>query len=518
MLMSQALVFFLEKWQNGFLEEISVDLMRQKLPIMLVQGALHILLSRAPDGSIGKKASREETSYAVIALAHILAVPFIGTSPLREPILDTISRARAFLERPDDSGLKAPTLKSHDYLWVGKITFAADSLNRAYILGALNVPVPAIPVLGPAIDRLAEIPFHRLQELSKFYAKTPLFSTVPEWQLQGSVMEAFLFLPQLRQIKCDVFDRRGLPEEAYLELIPFSWVAIDHMDQTFASPETLFDMMHLSLLIYHLDEYVESVIEGTYSNHLEGVTKVVRRIFSEPELPNGLHHPEQAQGPLSEVYDKLSRFVSLILQHPHLMHSSKHDSLALRMELETYLLAQLQQCKDNKRLRSQLSPRLFEAPPTSYVKWCRGVAAEHVCGPCSFAFFTCLVSKNLKNGQDVFPSAPMKYVAESCCSHLAALCRIENDIGSLSRDLNERNLNSVNFPEFVPSQATDAELKYSLSKVADFERRRFETAMEHLQELCRSGRERVFQLFLLYSNTVRFYGQLHMLKDLSRAL
>ena len=75
-------------------------------------------------------------------------------------------------------------------------------------------------------------------------------------------------------------------------------------------------------------------------------------------------------------------------------------------------------------------------------------------------------------GEDLFPTAEEKYYSAALNRHLSSLCRLENDYGSIARDLAEHNLNIVHFPEFhhpagIPD---DGSRREQLLRIADYER------------------------------------------------
>jgi hypothetical protein len=51
-------------------------------------------------------------------------------------------------------------------------------------------------------------------------------------------------------------------------------------------------------------------------------------------------------------------------------------------------------------------------------------------------------------GVESFLTAQSKYLAAAACQHLATICRMYNDYGSVARDEAECNLNSIDFAEF----------------------------------------------------------------------
>ena len=68
---------------------------------------------------------------------------------------------------------------------------------------------------------------------------------------------------------------------------------------------------------------------------------------------------------------------------------------------------------------------------------------------------------------------------------LAAVWRIENDIGGISRDRVDCTVNSVNFPEFAnhKPRRSDEELHRELVVLAGHERRRWKDDMAKLMQV-----------------------------------
>ncbi|MCJ1377536.1 hypothetical protein MMC17_000631 [Xylographa soralifera] len=58
---------------------------------------------------------------------------------------------------------------------------------------------------------------------------------------------------------------------------------------------------------------------------------------------------------------------------------------------------------------------------------------------------------------DCFPSITQKLTAYNINMHIGAYSRVYNDYGSITRDREERNLNSKNFPEFFADETVDAD-------------------------------------------------------------
>lgn len=670
MLISQGFLRLLDLCAGGAFQDVRSELLTYKLPIMLFQICTRILGNQAEDGSFGTRSSREETAYAIIALSNLISLPFILKSPIISEAYTAISKGRQFLR--NDGGLGAPYIVSKDYLWVEKVTYASNYLQNAYILAAFQANIPAYD-FGNVLDKWIVLPFEKVKGFSKFYSQLPLFKRMPNWQIQASLIEGYLFLPQLAKVKLSVFDRKGLNEDKYFEYIPFSWIGPNNVSGTFTGPGLLYDLMVIALLNYQVDEYIEAVVGVEFKDDLDGVLAVVEAIFAQEcisredfddnalqQLTKSLETPELLEktlkspvgngfqattgdlgmlpsptpspikrrpdsgvpqssaasiapsiksdflasarasraassppsimspsakdsrdtrlgspGPLSveipsiaeqslispaisetsnydsdhgnddavspctspsigglsveeaqslslgipthllPVYEKLSYFVSTILNHPHIQNASQYDKDYLSQELHAYLRTQVGQGVNNESLRSQKDRRTLRSPPSNYLKWARGSGGEHVSCYYAFAFLVCLLSHRL-GGEECFANEEQKYLAHAACMHLAAMCRMYNDLGSVPRDRDEGNLNSINFPEFrAYSGRTDKDMKSSLLRIAEFERRCFESCMEGLEEQCAKDRKRVAQVVKMFSMTTDYYGQLYVLRDMT---
>jgi len=97
------------------------------------------------------------------------------------------------------------------------------------------------------------------------------------------------------------------------------------------------------------------------------------------------------------------------------------------------------------------------------------------------------------------------------------MCRQYNDYGSLQRDRDDKNLNSVNFPEFLQNveNGKDRTLKAELFRIATYERKGLNLAMERLRELCGSrNAERLAEAVQLFIDVTDVYGQIYVLRDI----
>jgi hypothetical protein len=143
-------------------------------------------------------------------------------------------------------------------------------------------------------------------------------------------------------------------------------------------------------------------------------------------------------------------------------------------------------------------------------------SADHTSCPYSFVFYLCLAGEG-RSALDF--NIQQRYALEDACRHLAAMCRQYNDLGAVLRDQEERNLNSVNFPEFVVDEVdatiTEKELigrkKRDLLAVAEYERRCLDRVLGELEVTTES---KLMDKLKLLIQLTDLYGQIYIVRDI----
>jgi hypothetical protein len=254
------------------------------------------------------------------------------------------------------------------------------------------------------------------------------------------------------------------------------------------------------------------------SNGISAVKKPVAPAQPASKDLNGgeISKPDEAADSVEGV---LTKFVNYVLQHPRVLSSSPSMRSWIAHEMETFLLAHIthmEDCADLTTSSNAANDTLtWEKPRTTFFNWVRTTSADHTSCPYSFVFFLCLIGEG---GKDVFASLQQRYMLEDACRHLATMCRQYNDFGSVLRDQEEMNLNSVNFPEFV--RATDKDLtakalaeqrKGDLLAIAQYERR----CLEHIVgELELTLDSRVMEKLRLFIQVTDLYGHIYVARDI----
>src|SRR5208282_86145 len=203
MLASQGLIRLLHLYENNILE-LPEDFVQVKVMVVVFQILLRVLRQQNEEGSWGTLSSREETAYGILTLANCCSLPFV--SPIAEQVKTAISKGQEFLRTT--SALENITLTFNDYIWAGKVSYGVETVCHSYILAALHTRVPQFD-LGPRVTALIHIPWKRFHSFTKFYATLPMFAKVESWKLKAWLIEGYLFLPDLKKMRLEVFKREG---------------------------------------------------------------------------------------------------------------------------------------------------------------------------------------------------------------------------------------------------------------------------------------------------------------------
>ena len=532
-------------------EQGSVDLGQELLSraaISLFQACLRTLLGQRENGSWND--STEETAYGVIILTE--ARQFALFDPLQQRLAAAIERGVEFIQ--------STKVRASRHIWIEKVSYSSPHLTDCYALAALKAASkPAARKVGSGV---LSTPSSSMYKRVKLFQVTPLFSTVPEWQIWASMLEASLFQPLLRARRLNIFPRKDMEEDKYFDIIPFTWTACNNRNNTFASTSFIYEMMIISFLNYQADEFMETVAGQAYAGREDILRQVIDAVFftkhtNGHEYVNGNGHTNgnstvdatkingandlhgngyHAQGSdYEKVFGPLSKFVAHVSSNPSLLAASAWDRKSTKRELRKFLHAHVTQSIDNARFGLQpQGEELYSNATDTFFWWVQTTSADHTSCPYSFSFVSCLLSA-MNRGHECFPTAGEKYFASVMCRHLATMCRMYNDYGSVARDKTERNLNSVNFPEFetisgtgLAVDAMDAKKK-ALFKLAEYERSCLDEALRRLSEEA-SGpqgsdsfkaatvKERQIAIWRMFCNVTDLYGQIYVVRDIASGM
>lgn len=458
--------------------------------------------------------------------------------------MDSIEAGKLFLRNNHDKWNEG------HYLWIEKVTYASDVLSEAYCIAAAAAPVSSTtPSLSSHPFSSTHRKMHRINKAGALIRRAPLLSQKPHI-LRVAEFQSCYGLYDLENVRLDIFPRIAMAEDKYLTFIPLIWATCKALESSQVSLAAVRDMMILSMLNYQVDEFMETVVGKHSENNIDRVRELVRKLCSRAgAYPN----TEGSQGSnttfpssvsedvLSDIALILGRYTSHILQHPAVLPSPEDLQSRLAIELEIFLQSHITQAQDNLRFIHQnqgrhesqnfdddtegvttQSPAEFSNPARTFYNWVRGTSANHTSCPFSFVFFNCLIASHCGS---VFSVPTTAYVAEDFCRHLASLCRMYNDYGSVARDRMEGNLNSVNFPEFQAANDTkhrrdqplsEQRAKVQLMRIADYERKGLDMTLAHLEGLLEAeGQGDLIGALHLFYHVTDLFGQVYVLKDIA---
>ena len=547
MLLAEALRCLLNLWDKGHLDSLPQNLIEVRIPIVLTQVLNRTLSTQDDDGSWVSDGSPEVNAYGILTLVAIQNLPHIRL--LGPKIQSAIHAGRqALLQR--ETRWKQP-----QYIWIEKVTFGSCVLAEAYCLSAMYTSASRNDCSGK-LEQLVSTQRPEDVKLWQFFKELPENSKVPGWKILASVIEGLSYFRPLKATRSDIFPHSS-SRDNYLAFIPCTWIVINNCNGLFLEPALLWDMMVVSMLDYLVDEYMESVISNLTKSDL---TLLQRRIETFCRASDARHHRTHCQvmsngdvensrngngythslgdpvnnssEPFSVVETVMGSYIGAMLGHPRIQGASAADQRWLQVELEAYLLAHIDQIRENGRLRAQKSGSSttivnFESPRTSHYEWSHTTAATHTSCALSFAFYICHLGSSSTRCADIFQTSYQKYMARDLCAHLAVLSRLYNDYGSVARDRAESNLNSVNFPEFHSHQleanpdgheSTEEDLKNLLLGLAQYERSCAQKARKALMDDMRpsnGGGTRLMDAINLFVGTTELYADIYVARDIT---
>lgn len=591
MLLSQAFMELIRCWEGGHLASLSEELLRDRIILIAFRSLLRILITQQSNGSWGSRGSKEETAYAILALVELSSLPMASYF---EPQIDlALLQARKYLETPIQGN-------KPEYLWVEKVLYGARNISQAYVLAAQNARKRPL-VESHHMNCLVNIDYNGMTKFADLLQKTPLLSSQPRWLIIASWIEGRLFLPMLDEVRRAAFTRAGMTKDKYLTWIPVMWTLANNTNGCNTSAKLLFDMMRVSVLNFQADEFMETVPDASYDDDGYTMRDIIEELFKDVDMRNGtgiLNGDAQSSNPRiatkngttpprtaqvgeigpppsvktqssspdsrssvsptkTSVSQSLELFIGYITKLTATANVPASTVPRIHAELKAFLNAHLTQTQLNQDFSTRKAT--IETPSTacfkyqspsapSFRSWLHNTAAVHTSCPYSFTLYLALVSAAHGNAEPLLRSSRQRYVAEDLCGHLARMCRLYNDHGSLQRDLAEGNLNCVNFPDFQEGETDDDDddggqtvvaagsevsgaegggedksggasdnqerLKKRLMRLAQWERKGLERAMEEL-ERCSGADANLRGALKVFVDVTDLFGQVYTVKDLA---
>ncbi|KAL8685093.1 MAG: hypothetical protein Q9224_005969, partial [Gallowayella concinna] len=519
-----SLMMLLKKWDQGLLPDLPRRLLQDRILLVLFGIVVETLQRQEDDGSWGLR-SRETTAYAVITLST--AAPLSLFDELKTQMELSVYKGKAFLLQ------QLEAWGEPDNVWAGKTVYGIGVLTEAYTIAAMNTTAQTYG-LSKVTDDLCSIARQSLKKIQKITV-LPFFANMPDWLRRACVVEGYLHLSSLNSLRQEL-STHDIKQQSQFNIIPLAVIAAGRVNGASLTPEVSLQFMGVCVLIYYVDHYFEDVIGKLVGAKLEEVEQSVRQLFEMPtDECHSVDHRFEQNGPEQElavgasdhipdiVKDALRRCTRWALDHPGVLSASGHDQSLMRREFAGYYLSQITDILDRSTVTAlrgsyqDLPSPTKMMPQQTYHKWLHTTGADRIGGLCSFAFLICLLSPS-DSGQDCFHGAEAKYIAQDLSLHAALTARIENDIGSITRDRLENNLNSADFPEFdtraCDTQEQDDDLRRRLEilrRLAGYERECYQRALEKLSGL--GIHDRVLKGLRAFCNLVDIYGQIYAMED-----
>ncbi|KAF1953773.1 hypothetical protein CC80DRAFT_450268 [Byssothecium circinans] len=527
MLFVQALVLILEKYNAGHVEDLASKGFAERIPGAICRQLSQTLSDQKSNGSWND--SLEITSYSIITVGYALSLPW--SAELKDNLRKSIRQGQDYVRA------KYSTPDKTDFLWVEKVSYRSLLLHSVYCSAALHLHVVDVP-WTPSIADGFTLPQGDLKKTQYLISSLPLYRGAKLRSMELVLVEARLMAAQLKLFRNSLFSRSDIPMTAdkYLEFIPMIWVACNHKNGQRLSYKIMREMVLLSLFNFQVDEYMESVVARVPQagiSLLMGLLKDQSKSASmattntNPNFADGSNHADAnpSNGLLKDAqvhgaFKALSRFMQHVTQHWSLTRSPVAVQQEMGLEIYNFIHAHNEHNRENALLATRKAGKgdsdTTSQPQTSqeqsYIQWVRGTASDDTSCPFSFLFFACLISKP---GKHCFADPRAQYFSKSLCRHLATMCRQYNDYGSATRDAEEGNFNSLDFPGFRDMEyghessfcGTD-----SLMALAEFERAGMELAKERLSSVVPRQCMEQLQVFI---DVTDMFGQVYVQKDIA---
>jgi hypothetical protein len=560
MLMTEALVMLLQKYDAGQLASLPLDLVLGRIPLSLCNILLQTIATQQSDGSWNS--SIEETSYGIMTLSNPISLPW--NTRLRKQLVDRIAQAQQYMTS------RYPNDESNKYLWVEKTMFQPSFLKTIYCALAMY----SAPIEHKWSDEVTlhfNIPEKATRKMVDLLTALPIFKKSRLSCLDLIFVTAAHLSRFLRSVRHSVVQRDMIPmsEDKYLDYIAIIWVACNDIGKHVLPLETMQDMVFVSLLNYQIDELMECVVADLLDAKVakliadiqdkcrqsEGATSPGATEYStrnecsnkrrrvEALTGNGVEKHEDQSSP--EVLLTLQRFITYFQSHSTMARSPLAVQDLVSRLLARFLLAHIGHNKDNERLRKRRKHRhefISETALHTYFDWLHSTGANDTSCTFSFYFFSTLISKP---GKSCFDGARAGYFAQALARHLSAMCRQYNDYGSVDRDRQEANLNSLDFVEFRSAAyevskfqetilngegkgsvtngydrkskaGSKEQTKAELMKIVEFERASMELACQNLSRAMES--EQAVRNLKVLIDVTDTSGQIYVQRDIASKL
>ena len=120
-----------------------------------------------------------------------------------------------------------------------------------------------------------------IRKCGKFLASAPLLSKIEPPALRAAEMRACFAMRALQYQPPSIFPRTASDKDKYSFIIPLALTLCAEIHGHVASVSVLYEMMVLSILNFHVDEYMEGVVEKHFREDLDTIRHLVSQLFTE---------------------------------------------------------------------------------------------------------------------------------------------------------------------------------------------------------------------------------------------
>lgn len=544
MLLSQAFVKLLRCWEGNELPSLDEETIRTDVVLTAFRVLLRLLMTQHDDGSWGVEGPREETAYALLALVDLACLSV--AIHFDQQIQYSIDRGRKYLQKAFETTASPPP----EYLWVEKVRYGSQNLSQAYIQAALHSPV-ATPMATPRIQGLVQVDAKEMNQFTRWLRMVPMLSDEPQWLLSASWLEGQLFLPMLQHVRKAVFTRMAMTKDKYFAWIPILWTLANNVASGGISARLMFEMMKVSILNFQVDEFMESEVDADAEQEVQALIDDIFRVEagsplrSSEEVPapavatgsttngenvhtNGFskrRHDDTDSSPAKRPrHSPIAASLHAFESHFTTLGLPAYSLTLVFTEIRRFLRAHLTQNALNRAFAqgataSHMHERYVHSSDASARRlpvpdlrtYLHDTAALHTSAPYSFALYVALA--DAARATPLLHTSRQQYVAADICGHLSRLCRLYNDVGSMSRDAAEGNVNCVTFA--AAAEGGDAEtLKQRVLGLAEWERAGLERGMAELEGMEETDASAMKTLGV-FVRVTDLFGQVYLLRDLA---
>ncbi|KAK2874910.1 hypothetical protein FQN49_001949 [Arthroderma sp. PD_2] len=496
MLMCEALMSYLHRWNEGDLAALPDDLMKFQLPITLFQALIRTVRTQNQDGSWGSSNSAEETAYALLILKRVASFSF--TDMITAEVKEAIRRGLQFILT------RGQRLPADDQLWLDKTLYALPTVSDVYIMAAVRPEETDDKLAETPRKLVADMSTTMVHKMAEYFAQLPSQAETPKWVIQASVVEAVLLGQRLKEL--DIFSTGKALGDKYIKYGACFWTLANNASPDYLlSTEVIYSMVELSVGLFQEDEVMETSLvnlpestTATLAGYIDGLchdTSPCKDTYPNASASgtNGSDTDEETLSHLKRVQQNIERWFRFALEDNLPTKSSPYDRRELQQELKMATLAAIQQAKASRPLKNGSVGHPHSAQ--TFYNWLHTSAVHDVK---SAVVSKSLICKIGNKGGEVFTTAREKYLAEKLWRQISVEGRLWNDLGSIERDRAASNLNSVDFPEFSTPQSlrADGDVQTQLTQLAEYEHKCSLLCVNDLTQILESSGRRKIALYL----------------------